>query len=159
MDVSEDENINISNKEKLTENSLNEILQATVEKTNISANRKIEEEQQEIEDRSSSDDSIDDNSNDFIKSSSETKVSFSLEKIDSEEMKNDWSEFTDFSKLDDSNNTDSQTKLFTSDPWAPNFESADSTATTTTTTNVNSISNIEENSNKISENWANFDNQ
>ena len=69
MDVSEDENINISNKEKLTENSLNEILQATVEKTNISANRKIEEEQQEIEDRSSSDDSIDDNSNDFIKKS------------------------------------------------------------------------------------------
>lgn len=41
MDVSEDENINISNKEKLTENSLNEILQATVEKTNISKNRKL----------------------------------------------------------------------------------------------------------------------
>jgi len=163
MDVSEDEN---KEAEKLAENSLNEILQATVEKNSVSAiKRETDVEDQEINSSSSSsssDDSIEDNSNDFIKSSEENKVPFSLEKIDSEEMKNDWSEFTDFSKIDD-NNTDSQTKLFAADPWAAKFDSDTITSVTpvaavAATPTANS-SDEPENSNKITENWANFDNQ
>ena len=140
MDISEDDDNSLSNKQnnKLVDNSLNEILLAnTVLESEKSVTKR------EIDEDSNSDDSIDDNTNENdIKNRQDT---FTLEEDISDEkpqfsddMK---SEFTDFSKIDEAN----PQKLFTNDPWSPNFESEISDANKTE---------------KIADdgNWANFEN-
>ena len=141
MDISEDDDNSLSNKQgnKLVDNSLNEILQA---KTASNSDHSVTKREIDEED-SNSEDSIDDNTNENdIKNRQDT---FTLEEDISDEkpqfsddMK---SEFTDFSKIDEAN----PQKLFTNDPWSPNFESEISDANKTE---------------KIADdgNWANFEN-